>query len=146
MGSQELTPEEKLKSNLIFKYLKTGKIPKRKGLFRILFFLAEEHKNFKGITMTSSSVTIKRPNIDRTIQIKVKDKLDLDKIKSIFNEYLINFDYKIEAHIVGVNLMTIYYSSKDIKWALIDEELRINHKDNIKEVEGFPRIISYEKK
>ena len=62
------------------------------------------------------------------------------------NEYLINFDYKIEAHIVGVNLMTVYYSSKDIKWALIDEELRTNHKDNIKEVEGFPKIISYEKK
>jgi hypothetical protein len=69
MDSQDLTPEEKFKGALIFKYLKTGKIPKRKGLFRVLFYLAGEHQNFKGIMMTSSSTTQKRPSVDRTVQI-----------------------------------------------------------------------------
>lgn len=146
MGSQELTPEEKLKSALIFKYLKTGKMPQRKGLFRILFFLAGEHKNFKGIIMTSSSVTLKRPAIDRTIQIKVKTGIDLNKIKFIFNKYLIDFDLKINQYILSIDFMTVYYSSKNVQWALLDEELRINHKDNIKEIDGLPKIINYEKK
>ena len=72
MGSEnELTPEQKLKGALIFKYLQTGKIPQRKGLFKTLFYLAGESKSFGSILMTSSSTTLKRPLIDRTIEIKV---------------------------------------------------------------------------
>lgn len=146
MGPQELTPEQKLKGALIFKYLKTGKIPKRKGLFRILFFLAEEHKNFKGIMMTSSSVTLKRPLFDRTIEIKIHAEANIENLKNIFNKYLTNYELKIEPYNNLVCFMTIYYRSKDIDWGMIDEELRTNHKQNIREIDGLPKIINYEKK
>jgi hypothetical protein len=144
--NDELTPEQKLKGALIFKYLKTGKIPKRKGLFKILFFLAEENKNFKGIMMTSSSVTLKRPLFDRTIQIKINCKTNIENLKNVFSKYIGNFDFKIEPFNSHISFITIYYCSKDINWAMIDEELRTNYKQNIEEVDGLPKIINYEKK
>lgn len=148
MPSHELTPEEKFKGALIFKYLKTGKIPTRKGLFKALFYLAGEYQNFKGILMTSSSVTQKRPSIDRTAQIKVKTILNYERLYAIFDKYLLDFETKESRHTEYINFLTVYYSSKEIQWALIDEELRINHKENITEQSGFPKIINfnYEKK
>lgn len=146
MGSEELTPEQKLKGALIFKYLKTGKIPKRKGLFRTLFFLAGEQKNFKGIMMTSSSVTLKRPLIDRTIQIKIHSNTNIKNIENIFNTYLLNCEFKIEPFNSHINFLTVYYCSKDINWGMIDEELRTNYKQNIQEIDGLPKIINYETK
>ena len=144
--NDELTPEQKLKGALIFKYLKTGKIPKRKGLFKTLFFLAKEQRNFKGIMMTSSSVTLKRPLIDRTIQIKIHSNANIENIKNIFNEYLSNYEFKIEPFNSHINFLTVYYCSKDINWGMIDEELRTNYKQNIQEVDGLPKIINYETK
>lgn len=148
MGSEELTPEQKFKGALIFKYLKTGKIPKRKGLFKALFYLAGESKNFRGIMMTSSSTTQKRPLVDRTVQIKIKNTLNHDSLWKIFEKYLLNFETKISKSTIDIDFLTVYYSSESIQWALIDEELRINHKDNINEQSGFPKIINfkYEKK
>jgi hypothetical protein len=148
MDSQDLTPEEKFKGALIFKYLKTGKIPQRKGLFRVLFYLAGEHQNFRGIMMTSSSTTQKRPSVDRTVQIKVKNTLNLEKLFQTFDKYLIDFETKKSRHTVYIDFLTVYYSSQSIQWALIDEELRVHHKDNINEQSGFPKVINfnYEKK
>lgn len=148
MGSQELTPEEKFKGILIFKYLKTGKITPRKGLLKVLFYLAGEHQNFRGIMMTSSSVTQKRPSIDRTAQIKVKNTLNSKKLFEIFDKFLINFETKKSRYTEYMDFLTVYYSSESIQWALIDEELRVNHKDNINEQSGFPKVINfnYEKK
>jgi hypothetical protein len=143
MGSQELTPELKLKGHLIFKYLQTGRIPKRKGLFKTLFYLAKESRNFKKILMTSSSVTLKRPSIDRTVQISMLASANIEKLKDIFKSYLINFDIKYYHYNANVIHLTVYYSSNDIQWASIDEELRTNHKENIWKTEGFPKIINY---
>lgn len=135
----EMTPEEKLKGAMIFKYLKTGKMPKRKGLFRILFYLAKQHGCFSGINMTSSSVTNKRPNVDRTIEIKIlPSKLNIDSLNEVFEKYLIEYELKIHNFYA-----TIYYSSNRIQWALIDEELRLNHSENIIEKDGLPRILNY---
>ena len=139
----ELTPEQKLKGTLIFKYLKTGKIPKRKGLFRTLFYLAKESRNFKRIKMTSSSVTLKRPTIDRTIQICALTDLNLENLKDIFKKYLINFDLNYSVLNNNIAHLTIYYSSNDVQWALIDEELRTNHSENIWKKDDFPKIINH---
>lgn len=143
MEQSELTPEQKLKGVLIFKYLQTGKIPKRKGLFKNLFYLAGESRNFKKILMTSSSVTLKRPSIDRTVQISMFASANIENLKNIFKKYLLNFDIKYFAYTANVTHLTVYYSADEIQWALIDEELRTNHKDNIRETDGFPKIINY---
>ena len=136
----DLTPEQKLKGTMIFKYLKTGKMPKRKGLFRILFYLAGQHKHFVGINMTSSSITNKRPNVDRTIEIKIlASKLNEDLLNEVLKKYLV--EYELKFHLFYV---TIYYSSKQIQWSLIDEELRTNHSENIIEKDGLPRIKDYQ--
>jgi hypothetical protein len=148
MGSQELTPEEKFKGILIFKYLKTGKITPRKGLLKVLFYLAGEYQSFRGVMMTSSSTTQKRPSIDRTAQIKVKNTLNLKKLFEIFDKFLINFETKKSRYTEHMDFLTVYYSSQSVQWALIDEELRVNHKENINEQSGFPKVINfnYEKK
>lgn len=143
MGSQELTPEEKFKGILIFKYLKTGKITPRKGLLKVLFYLAGEYKNFKGVMMTSSSVTQKRPSIDRTAQIKVKNTVNLEKLFEVFDKFLVNFETKKSRYTEYMDFLTVYYSSQSIQWALIDEELRVNHKENINEQSGFPKVINF---
>ena len=136
----DLTPDQKLKGAMIFKYLKTGKMPKRKGLFRILFYLAGQHKHFVGINMTSSSVTNKRPNVDRTIEIKIlPSKLNEDLLNKALKKYLV--EYELKFHLFYA---TIYYSSSQIQWSLIDEELRTNHSENIIEKDGFPRIKDYQ--
>jgi len=132
--------EQKLKGAMIFKYLKTGKMPKRKGLFRILFYLAGQHKHFVGINMTSSSITNKRPNVDRTIEIKIlPSKLNEDLLNKALKKYLV--EYELKFHLFYA---TIYYSSSQIQWSLIDEELRTNHSENIIEKDGFPRIKDYQ--
>jgi hypothetical protein len=135
----DMTPEEKLKGAIIFKYLKTGKIPKRKGLFRILFYLAGQNQCFKSINMTSSSVTNKRPSVDRTIEINAYcANLKVDLLQEVFKKYLVEYELKIHHFHI-----TIYYSSKNIQWALIDEELRLNHSENIIEKDGLPKILNY---
>lgn len=143
----EMTPEEKLKGAMIFKYLKTGKIPKRKGLFKILFYLSGQMDRFASINMTSSSVTNKRPDIDRTIQIKLKPvNFNLQSLEDILKKYLITYEISYEPQsTIHFQFITIYYSSKQVQWALIDQELRTNHSNNIIEKDGFPRIINYEK-
>jgi len=140
-----MTPEEKLKGALIFKYLRTGKIPKRKGLFKILFYLSGQGKNFMMINMTSSSVTNKRPNMDRTAEIKFKpNEFNLENLKSTLKKYLVNYELSYETQTpVHSHFITVYYLSKEIQWALIDEELRTNHLHNIIEKDGLPRIINY---
>ena len=144
-SENELTPEQKLKGALIFKYLQTGKVPQRKGLFRTLFYLAGESASFGAILMTSSSTTLKRPLIDRTIEIKLINSHEqlpktISNLEDIFKKFLINFEISIREF---SNYLTIYYSSANIQWALIDEELRQNHKDNITEQSGFPKIKNY---
>jgi hypothetical protein len=143
MGPEELTPEQKLKGSLIFKYLKTGKIPKRKGLFRTLFYLAKESRNFKKVMMTSSSVTLKRPSIDRTVQISILKNTNIANLENIFKKYLVNFDIKYHKYNLNIMHLTVYYSSNDVQWALIDEELRTNHSNNISKTDGFPKIINH---
>jgi hypothetical protein len=143
MGPEELTPEQKLKGALIFKYLKTGKIPKRKGLFRTLFYLAKESRNFKKVMMTSSSVTLKRPSIDRTVQISILKNTNIANLENVFKKYLVNFDIKYHEYNLNIMHLTVYYSSNDVQWALIDEELRTNHSNNIWKTDGFPKIINH---
>jgi hypothetical protein len=135
----DLSAEQKLKGAMIFKYLKTGKMPKRKGLFRILFYLAGQHAYFVGINMTSSSVTNKRPNVDRTIEIKIRpSKLNIDLLNDVLKKYLVEYELKLHNFFA-----TIYYSSNHVQWSLIDEELRKNHAENIIEKDGLPRILNY---
>ena len=135
----DLSAEQKLKGAMIFKYLKTGKMPKRKGLFRILFYLAKQHRCFVGINMTSSSVTNKRPNVDRTIEIKIlPSKLNVDLLNDVLKKYLVEYELKLHNFFA-----TIYYSSNHVQWSLIDEELRKNHAENIIEKDGLPRILNY---
>jgi hypothetical protein len=143
MEERELTPELKLKGVLIFKYLQTGKIPKRKGLFRTLFYLAKESRNFKKILMTSSSVTLKRPSIDRTVKISILINANISNLENIFKKYLVNFDISYCEYNSNIIHLNVYYSSKDVQWALIDEELRTNHSNNIWKTDGFPKIINH---
>jgi hypothetical protein len=93
--------------------------------------------------MTSSSVTLKRPGINRTIEIAVKPNLNLDDLLKIFTKYLVNYSHCIYEYNSQITYITVYYSFEDIQWALIDNELKINHAENIKMVDGLPKIINY---
>ena len=149
----EIDSEKLAKANLIFKYLKTGKMPKRSNLFKTLFYLSGEIDNYWRITASSSSETLQRPNKNRTVEIRVKDNLNFLNLKKTLSKFIENYeicDERTVDHFCGFysdgsRYVTIYYNSNNVKWNLIDEELRKNHSNNICEDSGFIKIINYKK-
>ena len=135
--------DEKYKINSIFKYIKTGKLPRRKNLFKTLFYLSGCYANFHGVYGTSSSTTLKRQNKNRVVKIKVS-KLDQveQKIQNILNEYLIDWEMEKQLGHMGA-IITIYYKYENIKWALLDKQLKENHSENIEILDGVPKIINF---
>ena len=139
----------KFKINSIFKYIKTGKLPKRKGLFKTIFYLAGHYESFFGISGTSSSVTKLRPNKNRYALLRIENfEKILPEINPFFEKYINNFSFEKSSDspsCAKVSLIDIYYKFEDIKWFLIDEELKKNHADNITIKDGIPKIINYRK-
>lgn len=139
--------DEKYKINSIFKYIKTGKLPRRKNLFKTLFYLCGCYANFHGVYGTSSSTTLKRQNKNRVVKIKVS-KLDEveQKIQNILNEYLIDWQMDKQYCLLSnttETIITIYYKYENIKWALLDKRLKENHSENIEILDGIPKIINF---
>jgi hypothetical protein len=139
--------QEKYKINSIFKYIKTGKFPKRKGLFKTIFYLAGRSECFLGILGTSSSLTKLRPDKNRYALLKIENfRTILPQIQPFFEKYIKNFTFEERndsPYYLKVNYVDIYYNHESINWALIDEELKKNHANNITIKDGIPKIINY---
>jgi len=129
-----------------FHLIKTGKDPKRKNLFKNLFYLAGFGDRYMLIMSTGQK------SIDSQLyqfcKIKIKETLD-ENIAYFMISSIIDICYNY-LNVVSFNfnksyVWTLEIAYSDVQWERIDLELLANHSDNIDIVNYFPSIINFKK-
>jgi hypothetical protein len=129
-----------------FHLIKTGKDPKRKNLFKNLFYLAGFGDRYMLIMSTGQK------SIDSQLyqfcKIKIKETLD-ENIADFMISSIIDICYNY-LNVVSFNfnksyVWTLEIAYSDVQWERIDLELLANHSDNIDIVNYFPSIINFKK-
>ena len=129
-----------------FQLIKTGKEPKRKNLFKNLFYLAGFGDKYLQIISTGQK------GIDSQLyqfcKIKIKETLD-ENIADFMISSIIDICYNY-LNVVSFNFnksyaWTLEIAYSDVQWERIDLELLANHSDNIDIVNYFPSIINFKK-
>jgi hypothetical protein len=129
-----------------FHLIKTGKEPKRKNLFKNLFYLAGFGDKYMLIMSTGQK------SIDSQLyqfcRIKIKETLD-ENVADFMISSIIDVCYKY-LNVVSFNfnksyIWTLEIAYSDVQWEQIDLELLANHSDNIDIVNYFPSIINFKK-
>ena len=129
-----------------FHLIKTGKDPKRKNLFKNLFYLAGFGDRYMLIMSTGQK------SIDSQLyqfcKIKIKETLD-ENIADFMISSIIDICYNY-LNVVSFNfnksyVWTLEIAYSDVQWEQIDLELLANHSDNIDIVNYFPSIINFKK-
>jgi hypothetical protein len=126
--------------------IKTGKEPKRKNLFKNLFYLAGFGDKYMLIMSTGQK------SIDSKLyqfcKIKIKETLDesvrdfmITSIIDICNKYLnlVSFNFNKSY------IWTLEIAYCNVQWENIDLELLSNHSDNIEIINYFPSVINFKK-
>jgi len=129
-----------------FHLIKNGKEPKRKNLFKNLFYLAGFGDRYLQIISTgqksidSELYQFCKIRIKETVNQDVEDFV-ISSIIDICGKYLnlVSFNFN-KSYICALE---IAYS--DVQWEQIDLELLANHSDNIDIVNYFPSIINFKK-
>jgi hypothetical protein len=129
-----------------FHLIKTGKEPKRKNLFKNLFYLAGFGDRYLQIISTGQK------GIDSELyqfcKIRIKETMNQDvtdfmtsSIIDVCGKYLnlafFNFNKSY--------IWTLEIAYSDVQWEQIDLELLANHSDNIDIVNYFPSVINFKK-
>jgi len=129
-----------------FHLIKTGKDPKRKNLFKNLFYLAGFGDRYMLIMSTGQK------SIDSQLyqfcKIKIKETLD-ENVADFMISSIIDICYNY-LNVVSFNfnksyVWTLEIAYSDVQWERIDLELLANHSDNIDIVNYFPSIINFKK-
>ena len=129
-----------------FQLIKTGKEPKRKNLFKNLFYLAGFGDKYLQIISTGQK------GIDSQLyqfcKIKIKETVDnnvadfmISSIIDICDKYLNLASFNFNKSYIWT--LEIAYSN--VQWEKIDLELLANHSDNIDIVNYFPSVINFKK-
>jgi hypothetical protein len=129
-----------------FHLIKTGKEPKRKNLFKNLFYLAGFGDKYLQILSTGQK------GIDSQLyqfcKIKIRETMDenvtdfmIRSIIDVCDKYLNIASFNFNKSYVWT--LEIAYS--DVQWEQIDLELLSNHSDNIDIVNFFPSVINFKK-
>jgi hypothetical protein len=129
-----------------FHLIKTGKEPKRKNLFKNLFYLAGFGDKYLQILSTGQK------GIDSQLyqfcKIKIRETMDenvtdfmIRSIIDVCDKYLNIASFNFNKSYVWT--LEIAYS--DVQWEQIDLELLSNHSDNIDIVNYFPSVINFKK-
>ena len=129
-----------------FHLIKTGKEPKRKNLFKNLFYLAGFGDKY--VIMMSTGQKSIDSKLYQFCKIKIKEILDesvrdfmITSIIDICNKYLNLVSFNFNKSYVWT--LEIAYS--DVQWENIDLELLSNHSDNIDIINYFPSVINFKK-
>lgn len=129
-----------------FHLIKTGKEPKRKNLFKNLFYLAGFGDKY--LLMMSTGHKSINSELYQFCKIKTKEIIDEDmadfmisSVSEICSKYLNLVSFNLNKSYVWT--LEIAYS--DVQWENIDLELLCNHSDNIDIVNYFPSIINFKK-
>jgi len=129
-----------------FYLIKNGKEPKRKNLFKNLFYLAGFGDRYMLIMSTGQK------SIDSKLyqfcRIKIKETLD-ENVADFMISSIIDVCYKY-LNVASFNfnksyIWTLEIAYSDAQWEKIDLELLANHSDNIDIVNYFPSIINFKK-
>ena len=129
-----------------FYLIKTGKEPKRKNLFKNLFYLAGFGDKY--VIMISTGQKSIDSKLYQFCKIKIKETLDEDvanfmitSIIDVCNKYLnlVSFNFNKSY------IWTLEIAYSNVQWEAIDLELLSNHSDNVDIVNYFPSIINFKK-
>jgi hypothetical protein len=129
-----------------FHLIKTGKEPKRKNLFKNLFYLAGFGDRYV-IVMSTGQKSIDS-QLYQFCKIKIKETSDqnvvdfmLSSISEVCDKYLklISFNFNKSY------IWTLEIAYSDVQWEAIDLELLSNHSDNIDIINYFPSVINFKK-
>ena len=159
MHSQTLFPkseeeiEKEYKQKIFLTTLKEGKTPKRKCLFKNVFYLSNLFKYLRliqSVIVPDNSPYNRRYEIGLitgitgmlySVPIVTEDENFINSLK----RYLSN-DFKLEfSHFHSVrNCFFIYFKYEKVRWDLIDYDLQQNHPNNIlKKPNGFVYVKNY---
>jgi len=129
-----------------FQLIKTGKEPKRKNLFKNLFYLAGFGDKYLQIISTGQK------GIDSQLyqfcKIKIKETMNdsvadfmISSVIDICDKYLnlVSFNFNKSY------IWTLEIAYSNVQWEKIDLELLANHSDNIDIVNYFPSVINFKK-
>lgn len=129
-----------------FHLIKTGKEPKRKNLFKNLFYLAGFGDKYLLVMSTGQKSVDSK--LYQFCKIKIKETLDqnvtdfmISSILEVCDKYLNLVSFNFNKSYVWS--LEIAYS--DVQWESIDLELLSNHSDNIDMINYFPSIINFKK-
>jgi len=158
MQTNELFPkseadiEKEYKQRIFLTTLKEGKTPKRKCLFKNVFYLSGL---FRYLKMISSVTVPEHSTYDRRYEIALNNGIfsavntvtEDERFINTLKRYLSN-DFRLEVtpyHTVCGRFF-IYFRYNKVRWDLIDHDLQTNHSDNIlKKPNGFVYVKNYDK-
>ena len=143
--------EKEYKQRIFLTTLKEGKCPKRKCLFKNIFYLSGIYRHYKMV----ESVGVQHDHIyDRKYQIAVNNCLTpvktvtenqtfINNLKRYLSD---NFRVEVTHYFTVLNCFYIHFNYNKIRWDLIDYDLEQSHSDNIlKKPNGFIYVKNYYK-
>ena len=156
MQATELFPkseaeiEKEYKQKIFLTTLKEGKTPKRKCLFKNVFYLSNL---FKYLRLIQSVIVPDNSPYNRRYEVglitgmlySVSTVTENEAFINSLKRYLSN-DFKLEtSHFHSVrNCFFIYLKYEKVRWDLIDYDLQQNHPNNIlKKPNGFVYVKNY---
>jgi hypothetical protein len=145
--------EKEYKQKIFLTTLKEGKSPKRKCLFKNVFYLSGLFRYLKmiqSVSVPDDSQYDRRYVIalDKYILYAVHSVTEDESFINSLKRYLSN-DFKLEvSHYHSVSgRFFIYFKYNKVRWDLIDYDLQQNHSDNIlKKPNGFIYVKNYHKR
>jgi len=141
--------EKEYKQRIFLTTLKEGKCPKRKCLFKNIFYMSGIYRHYK---MVNSVTVSDNHSYDRKYEICVNNHLTpvktvtenpifINNLKRYLSD---NFRVEVTPYFNVVNCFFIYFNYNKIRWDLIDYDLQQNHSDNIlKKPNGFIYVKNY---
>jgi hypothetical protein len=146
LNEQVQTLKNEYLARKTFHLIKTGKEPKRKNLFKNLFYLAGFGDRYM-LVMSTGQKSIDS-QLYQFCKIKIKETLD-ENIADFMISNIIDICYNY-LNVVSFNfnksyVWTLEIAYSDVQWERIDLELLANHSDNIDIVNYFPSIINFKK-
>lgn len=158
MHSQTLFPkseaeiEKEYKQRIFLTTLKEGKTPKRKCLFKNVFYLSALFRYLKmisSVTVPDNSTYDRRYEIalDNNILYAVNTVTEDETFINNLKRYLSNdFRLEITPYHTVCGRFFIYFRYNKVRWDLIDHDLQEKHSDNIlKKPNGFVYVKNYNK-
>lgn len=146
LNEQVQTLKNEYLARKTFHLIKTGKEPKRKNLFKNLFYLAGFGDRYM-LVMSTGQKSIDS-QLYQFCKIKIKETLD-QNVADFMISSIIDICYNY-LNVVSFNfnksyVWTLEIAYSDVQWEQIDLELLANHSDNIDIVNYFPSIINFKK-